>query len=278
MSMERPANADAGGVRVPGGAAAVERRGSDKQDLGQYWLRRRSTAAVVAGPASAAPPAPIDPQNWSFQDNLTWADYKPIPGPDYRSGHADARAEPHRGAASKWRVALILVDYPDRPFTITQAAGATDLRHAVGARAQHPARAGAAVLRRLPQQAVSAEQLPDHEPVLDGGLVRPVRRRARAVRPVPDAAEGLPVPHRQLPERGRRLPEPDASRRRTRRRATRTSPTAARNAWLADIDADGATPGEVRRDFDNMFWTSAGQDESGAWQEFGEMRFTARTP
>ena len=23
-----------------------------------------------------------------------------------------------------------------------------------------------------------------------------------------------------------------------------------------------------------MFWTSAGQDESGAWQEFGEMRFT----
>ena len=22
-----------------------------------------------------------------------------------------------------------------------------------------------------------------------------------------------------------------------------------------------------------MFWTSAGQDESGAWQEFGEMRF-----
>ena len=29
-------------------------------------------------------------------------------------------------------------------------------------------------------------------------------------------------------------------------------------------------------DFDNKFWTSAGQDESGAWQEFGEMRFTSQ--
>ena len=75
--------------------------------------------------------------------------------------------------------------------------GRNRVRHADGARAQHPARAGAAVLRRLPQQAAAAEQLPDHEPVLDGGLVRPVRRRARAVRPVPAAAEGLPVPHRQ---------------------------------------------------------------------------------
>ena len=32
-------------------------------------------------------------------------------------------------------------------------------------------------------------------------------------------------------------------------------------------------PAAERATFDNMFWTSAGQDESGAWQEFGEMRF-----
>jgi hypothetical protein len=30
----------------------------------------------VVGSALAAPPAPLDPQNWSFQDNLTWGDYK----------------------------------------------------------------------------------------------------------------------------------------------------------------------------------------------------------
>ena len=76
------------------------------------------TAAIVAAPASAAPPAPLDRQNWSFQDNLTWADYKPIPGPDY----SDPNIQP---TVDKWRVALILFDYPDRPFTISQPAGAT---------------------------------------------------------------------------------------------------------------------------------------------------------
>ena len=80
----------------------------------------------------------------------------------------------------------------------------------------------------------------------------------------------LPVPHRQLPEHDRGLPEPDATRRRTRTPCNQDFFTAARNAWLADIDARATAE---RATFDNMFWTSAGQDESGAWQEFGEMRF-----
>ena len=50
-----------------------------------------STMAVTVAPARAAgPPAPVDPQNWSFQDNLTWSDYKPLPGPDY----SDASIQP----------------------------------------------------------------------------------------------------------------------------------------------------------------------------------------
>jgi len=32
---------------------------------------------------AAGPPAPVDPQNWTFQDNFTWNDYHPIPGKDY---------------------------------------------------------------------------------------------------------------------------------------------------------------------------------------------------
>ena len=42
---------------------------------------------ALAGPAAAyaadTAPAPIDPQNWSWQDNLGWNDYKALPGPDY---------------------------------------------------------------------------------------------------------------------------------------------------------------------------------------------------
>ena len=152
------------------------------------------------------------------------------PGPDYSDPSDPA------DASKKWRVALILVDYPDRPFTISQPAGSTifgtpsALAHSV------PRDAGAAVLRRLPQQAAGAEQLPDHEPVLDGGLLRQVRRRARAVRPVPAAAEVLPVPHRQLPERDRRLPEPDAGDP-NRTPCNQNFFNAARGAWEADVPA-----------------------------------------
>ena len=77
-----------------------------------------TAAFAVAGSANAAPPAPLDAQKWSFQDNLTWADYKKLPGPDY----SDPSIEP---TVEKWKVALILVDYPDRPFTISQPAGST---------------------------------------------------------------------------------------------------------------------------------------------------------
>ena len=80
----------------------------------------------------------------------------------------------------------------------------------------------------------------------------------------------------ELPERGRRLPEPGLPGDAEPDAVQRELLTAARNAWLADINAEGNPWQES--DFNNQFWTSAGQDESGAWQEFGEMRFTSPTP
>ena len=51
------------------------------------FLHAAGMAAVLAlaapAVASAGAPAPIDPQNWSFQDNLTWSDYHALPGADY---------------------------------------------------------------------------------------------------------------------------------------------------------------------------------------------------
>ena len=134
-------------VSWAGAAARSEWRGCDKSKS-VLAAATAAAAAVVAAPAGAAgPPTPLDPQNWSFQDNLTWADYKPFPGPNY----SDPSIQP---TVRKWRVALILVDYPDRPFTVTQPAGRTSSATRRSRGAQHPARAGAAVLRRLPQQAV----------------------------------------------------------------------------------------------------------------------------
>lgn len=33
--------------------------------------------------ASTAYPPPIDPQRWQDQDDMTWADYRPIPGTNW---------------------------------------------------------------------------------------------------------------------------------------------------------------------------------------------------
>src|SRR3954470_3763533 len=77
-------------------------------------------ALAVPAPARAATPPlePLGAQNWKFQDSLTWNDYKPIPGQDY----SDPAIQP---SVKKWKVALVLTDFPDKDFTITKPAGST---------------------------------------------------------------------------------------------------------------------------------------------------------
>src|ERR1051325_9209897 len=77
-----------------------------------------AATVVASAPAVAAPPAPLDPQNWSFQDNLTWGDYKKLPGPDY----SDPAIQP---TVKKWKVAIVLADFKDRDFIVTKGAGST---------------------------------------------------------------------------------------------------------------------------------------------------------
>jgi M6 family metalloprotease-like protein len=68
-----------------------------------------------AAPAGHAPALrPIDPQHVQDQQDMTWNDYKPIPGMSW----ATSGAVPTRRAL---RVALIAVDFPDEPFVITKA-------------------------------------------------------------------------------------------------------------------------------------------------------------
>ena len=82
--------------------------------------------AAFATSASATPPGladdpllqPIDAQNWVDQGELTWAAYSPVPDqhPEYYDGSAT-------GSQSQYRTAIILVDYSDQPFLITQPPG-----------------------------------------------------------------------------------------------------------------------------------------------------------
>ena len=62
-------------------------------------------------PTKAPPLLPIDPQVCQDQQDMTWEDYRPIPGVDW----ADASHAPKKG----FRMALVAVDFPDQPFVIT---------------------------------------------------------------------------------------------------------------------------------------------------------------
>ncbi len=75
---------------------------------------RAAHDAKAAAPltTAAAPLPPIDPQRVQDQQDMTWADYRPIPGTNW----ADPTLTP---AKKQFRVALVAVDFADQPFVVT---------------------------------------------------------------------------------------------------------------------------------------------------------------
>jgi M6 family metalloprotease-like protein len=71
----------------------------------------RPASAAGAQPAEAWP-SPIDPQVIRDQDDMTWDDYKPIPGVDWT--HRDSR-----GTVKNVRLAIVTADFQDQPFVMT---------------------------------------------------------------------------------------------------------------------------------------------------------------
>jgi M6 family metalloprotease-like protein len=74
-----------------------------------------STTQTSQAATAWRPPAlqPIDPQRVQDQQDMTWQDYKPIPGVSW----ATSGAIPTDRAL---RVALVAVDFPDQPFVMTK--------------------------------------------------------------------------------------------------------------------------------------------------------------
>lgn len=73
-----------------------------------------STTVYTASGLSSFPD-PIDSQSWVLPEDMTWDDYQPIPGIDWR----DADVEPER----LLKGALVVVDFPDREFILSQPTG-----------------------------------------------------------------------------------------------------------------------------------------------------------
>ena len=74
-----------------------------------------STAAFAKEPGLDKMPEPIDPQSWVNPEDMTWNDYKPVPGIDW--SNTDIKPE------TELKGALILVDFPDQDFILSQPKG-----------------------------------------------------------------------------------------------------------------------------------------------------------
>ncbi len=197
-------------------------------------LRAAGIAAALAlgapAMAHAGAPAPIDPQNWTFQDNATWNDYKPLPGPDY----SDASIQP---SVKKWKVALVVTDFPDKTFYVSQPVGST-IYGTPTTEAHDIPRADVPAFYR---DFLNKPQALNHFQTMNRYWMEDSYGKygvsARRLRPLPAAGQLVPV-----------LPDRPVGRRRTARRTARSSPrpsratldfrTDARAAWLADVGAD----------------------------------------
>lgn len=83
-----------------------------------------ASTAYAKQPGLSEFPVPVDSQSWELPRDMTWNDYKPVPGIDWNTSDV----KPDRVI----RGALILVDFPDRPFILSQQPGAEIAGNPIG--------------------------------------------------------------------------------------------------------------------------------------------------
>ena len=175
------------------GAAAGAGRGKGKVQMASMRNRSRVGAiaalvtlvltASLAASASAEdiPPdavnspllQPLDAQEWVDQAELTWDAYKPD-----SAGRVES-ATTSQGSQNQYKTAIILVDYSDQPFLITQAPGTHPFGNPQPGWTPVRAGPGRGLDVRLLRRPERVQRRPDAARVLDGGQPRQDRRRRR---------------------------------------------------------------------------------------------------
>ena len=226
-------------------------------------------ALFAAAPAAAqAPPdavnhpllQPVDAQAWVDQGELTWDAYTPIRPAAWNS------AATSRGSQNQYRTAIILLDFSDQPFLITQEPGS------------HPFGNPQPGWEPVPQdqvddwmadyftepnefnggQTLHAYWMEDsHGKIgVDATVFGPYRMPGKSFEY--GIASDFNNPVNQYCPQGH-----------TCNRNIRLD---GGNAWRTAIGCPSGNCG-----FDNLFYVTAGHDESSTWQEFGEMLWLDRS-
>ncbi|RYP73957.1 hypothetical protein DL771_003268 [Monosporascus sp. 5C6A] len=229
--------------------------------------RQRAALAVLASslfvnPAQTAPRSKpsdpfkvIDPQNWVNPDDMTWADYKTPPGTNW--------SDPSRaGSIRNFHIALVAVDYSDRPFVVTQPAGSTIYNNPqpiVSELDRSEVTTFYRDLLNMPNELNRGHTL--HEYWMEDSAGRyGVDLTAYGPYELPDKSYQYGIDAEDM-NRGA-CPSGEECQSDLR--------TDAFAAWRAEVGD------EVADSYELVFILSAGQDESSTWQEFGEMMFQTK--
>lgn len=215
--------------------------------------------SMAAGPAADAASVhdPVDPGDWVNPDDTTWADYRAIP--DSPAGWVDGSID---GTEREFKAAVVLVDFENQPMLLTQEAGA----HVFG----NP-QEGWEPLQRDEVAGWWEDYLSTPNEYNEGHTINEYWMENSNGRYSVDIDAFGPY---QLPgklhEYGLQgyapvtgpnsvCPAGDT--------CTKNIRTDGFTAWYGDQGAD------IYEEYDVLFWVTAGHDESGTWQEFGEMKF-----
>jgi M6 family metalloprotease-like protein len=216
----------------------------------QPWQQAQASARTFA----AGAPRPIDPQDFEQPDTMTWEDYTPIPGTNW--------ADPaQRGSVRTFRGALVLIDYVNQPFVVTQPANSTIYGNPTTV--HDVPRADVPAFYRdflnTPSKLNRGHTIHEYWMEDSGGRFG-IELGAFGVYQMPGKNHEYGIEASM--QRGAGCPAGDTCQRNIR--------TDARAAWIADVGE------EVAAQYDFVFLLSAGQDESSTWQEFGEMKFDGK--
>lgn len=233
---------------------AKQEKAGLKAALGIMLVSLVFLAATASQPRKAVskPLPPIDPQRVQDQDLMTWDDYRPIPGHNW----ADPSLKPERG----FRLAVVGIDFPGQPFVVSLPKGSDPFGNP---------RIDPVAREKVPQFYADFFMKPgetNHGQTINGYWMEQSRGKfgITAVEVFGPYRMPKPIWAYGLNEYGQNEQTPDGARADGRMERDCDA------VWAAELGKD------VRKDFDAILRLYASYDETGVWQEFGEMKFNSK--
>ncbi|MFD0471779.1 M6 family metalloprotease domain-containing protein [Nonomuraea thailandensis] len=183
---------------------------------------------------------------------MTWADYKKPPGTNWNDPSV-------KGSQRTFKGALVLLDYANQPFVVTQPKGSTVFGNPSAEAHDIPREQVAKFYQdflNTPNDLNKGHTIHEYWMEDSGGRIG-----VELTGFGPYTMPGKDHEYAMEYQRGA-CPAGDT--------CTRNLRTDGNAAWLAAVGPD------VLAQFDFVFYLSAGQDESSTWQEFGMMKFPTK--